>query len=245
MEANILGHDDRGLGVEIYDPNGNRHTFELDWDGNIEKHGQDVYPKDSTKRTDEQERVMQQVRARARFAAHQEFSDKQIIDSESWIPQKMERAMDVVRTLPTDTFVEHFQDYYDAVRDHTGQNIDDDVQSVVRIRQYIHIDDNEFIGSTTPSIEYLDSDEILQVTHKNAEKHPTADSFLLTLPPLTFERDDFQFPDSFQALMVSHLMCQIRDIYLNMGEEPPVEYQVQGMGKPKTLHDGVGSRPDE
>ncbi|WP_323677341.1 hypothetical protein [Halorubellus sp. PRR65] len=246
METRIMGHDERGLGVEVYDPNGDRHTFELDWDGNIEKHGQDVYPKDPAKRTDEEERLMQQVCARAVYAAHVHFEDRELISTPSWVPAELERAMDIVRTLPTETFVEHFRNYFDAVRDHTGERIDDDVQGVERVRMYIHIDDdNRFIGSSAPTVRYKDASGESQATNYDVEGHPTATSILLSLPPLEFQRDDFEFPDSFQALMVSHLMCQIRDVYLNMGEEPPVEYQVEGIGKPVTLHDGLVSRPDE
>lgn len=246
MEANILGHDERGFGVEVYDPDGARHTFEFDWDGYVEKHGQDVYPRDSAKRTDEEERLMQQVRARAMYAANVHFEERELIESSSWVPAKVERAMEVVRTLPRKTFVEHFREYYDSVRDHTGERIDDDVQSVDRIRKFIHVsEDGRFVGSTTPSVQYTDTSGTPRVTSRDAEKHPTADSFVLSLPPLTFERDDFEFPDSFQALLVSHLMCQIRDIYLNIGEQPPTEYQVEGMGKPKTLHDGLIERFDE
>ncbi|WP_323677343.1 hypothetical protein [Halorubellus sp. PRR65] len=246
METRIMGHDERGLGVEVYDPNGDRHTFELDWDGNIEKHGQDVYPKDPAKRTDEEERLMQQVCARARFAAHVHFEDREIIEQLSWIPSELERAMEAVRILPTETFAEHFREYYDAVRDDKGERIDDDVQSVDRVRKLIYLnDDDEFVDSTPPKVQYRDTSGETHVTNLHAVGPEDADEFVVTLPPLTFEREEFEFPDSFQALVVSNLMCQIRDIYLNMGEEPPVEYQVKGMGKTTTLHEGLVSRPDE
>ncbi|WP_058992368.1 hypothetical protein [Haloarcula sp. CBA1127] len=245
MEANILGHDERGVGVEVFDTNGDRHTFELDWDGNIEKHGQDVYPREASERTDEQERIMQQVRIRAEYAAHAHFEDEDIIESPAWLPGEIERAMEVMRTLPTETFAEHFREYYDAVRDHTGERIDDGVQSVDRIRKHIYIsDDNEFVDSSKTSIQYTDTGGETRATVKSADDPPAADRFVVTLPALTFERDDFEFPESFQALVVSNLMCQIRDIYLNMGEEPPTEYQVEGIGKTATLHDGLVSRPD-
>ncbi|WP_323677347.1 hypothetical protein [Halorubellus sp. PRR65] len=246
METEIAGYDEDGLGVRVIDNNGDLHQITLDWDGNVTNHGQDVYPQDSTKRTDEEERLMQQVRVRAEYAAHVHFEDRELIETPSWIPSELERAMDIVRTLPTETFVEHFRDYYDAVRDHTGERIDDDVQGVERVRMYIHIDDdNRFIGSSPPSVQYKDANGDPQATNYDVEGHPTATSLVLSLPPLEFERDDFEFPDSFQALMVSHLMCHIRDVYLNMGEEPPVEYRVEGIGKPVTLHDGLVSRPDE
>ncbi|WP_323677356.1 hypothetical protein [Halorubellus sp. PRR65] len=230
----------------MQDPNGDKHTVELDTDGNVDFHGQDVYPQDSAKRTDEEERLMQQVRVRAEYAAHYHFEDKDIIEDPSWLPAELERAMDGVRTLPTETFVEHFRDYYDAVRDHKGERIDDDVQSVDRVRKLIYLnDDDEFVDSTPPKVQYRDTSGETHVTNLHAVGPDDADKFVVTLPPLTFERDEFEFPDSFQALVVSNLMCQIRDIYLNMGEEPPVEYQVKGMGKTTTLHEGLVKRFDE
>ncbi|WP_154020986.1 hypothetical protein [Haloarcula sp. CBA1127] len=188
---------------------------------------------------------MQQVRIRAEYAAHAHFEDEDIIEDPAWLPGEIERAMEVIRTLPTETFAEHFREYYDAVRDHTGERIDDDVQAVVRIRKLIYIsDDNELVHTTPAKIQYMDTDGETQVTNLSAEGPDGFDSFVVTLPPLTFERDDFEFPESFQALVVSNLMCQIRDIYLNMGEEPPTEYQVEGIGKTATLHDGLVSRPN-
>jgi len=213
--------------------------------GNVTNHGQDVYPLDASERTDEQERLMQQVRVRAEYAAHAHFEDEEIIEDPAWLPGEIERAMEVIRTLPTETFAEHFREYYDAVRDHTGERIDDDVQSVDRVRKLIHIsDENEFIGSSATTIQYTDKSGETQVTNQDVDEPAHADSHVVTLPPLTIERDDFEFPESFQALVVSNLMCQIRDIYLNMGEEPPTEYQVEGIGKTTTLHDGLVSRPD-
>ncbi|MDQ2074687.1 hypothetical protein RBH20_19345 [Haloarcula sp. H-GB4] len=188
---------------------------------------------------------MQQVRIRAEYAAHAHFEDEDIIEDPAWLPGEIERAMEVMRTLPTETFAEHFREYYDAVRDHTGERINDDVQSVDRVRKLIHIsDDNEFIGSSATTIQYTDKNGETQVTNRDVDEPAHADSHVVTLPALTFERDDFEFPESFQALVVSNLMCQIRDIYLNMGEEPPTEYQVEGIGKTATLHDGLVSRPD-
>ncbi|WP_146418385.1 hypothetical protein [Haloarcula hispanica] len=217
----------------------------MDWDGNVTNHGQDVYPLDASERTDEQERLMQQVRVRAEYAAHAHFEDEEIIEDPAWLPGEIERAMEVIRTLPTETFAEHFREYYDAVRDHTGERIDDDVQSVDRVRKHIYISaDNEFVDSSETSIQYTDTSGETRVTVESATDPPSADRFVVTLPPLTIERDDFEFPESFQALVVSNLMCQIRDIYLNMGEEPPTEYQVEGIGKTTTLHDGLVSRPD-
>ncbi|WP_323677353.1 hypothetical protein [Halorubellus sp. PRR65] len=246
METEIAGWDDEGLGVEVIDNNGDRHQISLDWDGNVTNHAQETYPRDSTKRTDEQERLMQQVRVRAEYAAHNHFEDKGIIEDPSWLPAEIERAMNAVRTLPTDTFVEHFRDYYDAVRDHKGERIDDDVQSVDRVRKLIYLnDDDEFVDSTPPKVQYRDTAGETHVTNLHAVGPEDADGFVVTLPPLTFERDEFEFPDSFQALVVSNLMCQIRDIYLNMGEEPPAEYQVKGMGKTTTLHEGLVKRFDE
>ncbi|WP_323677344.1 hypothetical protein [Halorubellus sp. PRR65] len=231
------------MGVRVFDTNGDLHEIALDWDGNVTSHGQDVYPKDSTKRTDEEERLMQQVSARARYAAHVHFEGRDLIDQLSWIPSELERAMDAVRTLPTETFVEHFREYYDAVRDDKGERIDDDVDHVQRIRMGIYLnDDDEFVDSTPPKVQYRDTSGEVQVTNLHAVGPEDADEFVVTLPPLTFERDEFEFPDSFQALVVSNLMCQIRDIYLNMGEEPLAEYQVKGMGKTTTLHEGLVKR---
>ncbi|WP_049920773.1 hypothetical protein [Halopiger djelfimassiliensis] len=52
----------------------------------------------------------------------------------------------------------------------------------------------------------------------------------LELSPVDPGDDEYLSIEGFQALVVHHLLCQVRDCYLLMGLEPPEEYRVLGMG---------------
>lgn len=239
MKAKIAFENDEGIGVVLFDQEDNEHRIKMNWDGEVIVHQQDAYPHSEAERTEEQERIMRQVQERALFEAHHE-TDADVLDPD-WVPMVLQQAADAVRVADRDDFVEWFRPLYDAVREPERFVDEPDLDVVTRVRQglFLHEDDGHVVAVSDPAIQYDRTDG---TTHtENPAEDPPAGTvpILISLPHLTFEREDFTFPESFRALLVNHFYSQIRDVYLNMGEEPPEEYRVEGYGKIATLHGGI------
>ena len=69
-------------------------------------------------------------------------------------------------------------------------------------------------------------------------EEPHLTQFTIMLPPLKFKHGAYEFPDGFQVFIIEHLMGQVRDVYINMGEEPPEPFsETDAYGKPITTED--------
>lgn len=237
MRADVIATDDTGIAIGVIDNEGNEHRLALTWDGTVDVHETDAFARDPAERTAEEERTVQQVEERARFEAHHE-TEGEILEP-TWRPANLEAAMDAIRAAGDATIREHFRELFDAVQN-PEQHVDGHLSTVHRVRQGLCVNPDENELATVGElqfVEYVDGG----TGEETVGSDPTCSDGTLfariTLPPLEFQRDDFTFPESFQGLLVSHFMCQIRDVYLNMGEEPPEPYLVEGAGKPATYYD--------
>jgi hypothetical protein len=171
---------------------------------------------------------MQQVDARAKFEAHYE-TEADVLEWDAHI-EVFERAIDLVDSLPDDQFKDYFEDYYRAVVGDPRQNSERDripFESVqfVYLPAIVEEDEPRFERVGDPSYDYVDENDERQMVGSQPDFEPN----------LLFQHyvvgEDVPFPDGFRDLLKRHLRCQIRDVYLNMGTEPPPEYDIEGMGK--------------
>lgn len=228
MEANLLGHDEEDCGFEVFDERGNRHVISVTWDGSIGQHATPDYPNSPEDRTQDEQRIMTEVEHRARYEAQLEFPDADILPV-SGMPQVIERGMAAVQQMPTDEFAEVFRDYYEAVVD-TAQALPSDVPAD-RARMvnfaFTITNDDQFGRPGHVNVFYINDADEIDATDPNT--FPDSTNYVkLHFPADSDFGSDFEYPEDFFAVVQTNLVYQIRDRYLQMGEEPPENYQVDG-----------------
>jgi hypothetical protein len=239
METEYLGKKKGKVGIEVIDENDSMHTVEVGLDdGGIIFHGTDDYPHKREDRTQEEQAIMSQVEARAQYAAQQEFPQEDIL-TPMWNPHHIERGLDAFSNYPLDDFHDEFHDFYNALQDPSPYVDDPDmVFDTVVISKPARLQNDRITDVERMSIAYNRSDGTGTNTGRH-DDYPPHELLLFELPPLDFE-DHITFKDHFHEILVNHLMAQIRDCYLHMGEQPPREYRVEGIGKLDIHGDGVG-----
>ncbi|WP_181685383.1 hypothetical protein [Halorhabdus salina] len=244
METEITGsHPDQGIGVNVYDENGHYHWLAIMWDGLVDAHETDDYPLEPADRTDDEQRIMTQVKERAKLAAQQEFSDADILTAE-WKPAELDRAMLALEKLHVDDFAEKFRDCYRMLTDPASEpEVQEEESAEILHQPFLVNDDDEVAYVPTPVLQYRGDDGEVKFTHKESRYEellgePHLTKFTITLPPIRFKDGDYEFPDGFQIFIIEHLLAQLRDVYRHVGEEPP-EYCMQTdiWGKPLTTED--------
>ncbi|QGN08265.1 hypothetical protein Hrd1104_11415 [Halorhabdus sp. CBA1104] len=239
MEAKVVGHKEENCGVEVYDERENRHVITIEWNGRIQRHSQESYPHDPDDRTDEEQRIMCQVEERARYAAQQEFPEADILDP-LWDPEHIEEGLEALTNYPLAEFQEQFRDYYEALQRPSEFVDDPDMDPETSgIAKPFRVRDGQVVEVSDIEIVYERTDGTAHSTGKTWE-YPREELIVCSMPRIAFE-DHITFEEHFPDFLVNHLMAQIRDIYLNMGEQPPREYRVQGHGKLDIYGDEDGS----
>ncbi|ADD04771.1 uncharacterized protein Nmag_1188 [Natrialba magadii ATCC 43099] len=246
MKAEIIGTEDGIIGVKVIDPRGNQHLVEIDVEDEDSEdlHAQESYPLDASKRTQEQERLMNQVAARARFEAHTQTEYEILRDG--WDPRQLRRGIDALENMPAEEFDEAFREYYHALinpeKTKEEYGITKDSVEFPGEPQVSLIMKGFCIDESNKVVNVL-SDFCIYYSNENAEMNYTTGTFascsdnLTQITPMIppFKEppgdDDFVYPEDFRGFMIHNLICQIRDIYLNMGEDPPEQYNIQGFGK--------------
>ncbi|KZX46724.1 hypothetical protein AV929_19760 [Haloarcula sp. K1] len=241
MRCSILGHTDQDVGVEVIDHQGIMHTVEVTWNGEI-KHfvDREDYPHEPEDQTKEEHRIMSQVEERAKYAAQQEFPEQDILEP-MWDPEHIKRGIEALEAYQLDDFHREFRDYYKALQD-PAKYASDPRESVVvesaRIYKAFTITPDNRIGEIDDvalSYECQDGSD-----GSAGRVREMDDSLIVCAMPALDIGKSFDYEDEFHKLVLTHLVAQIRDIYLHMGEEPPEEYKVQGVGKLNIHGDGIG-----
>lgn len=234
MDTEIADHDSEGLGVRVYDEYDIEHQIALDWDGKVTYHGVNEYPQQPADRTDEEQLLMSQVEVRARFAANEHF-DAQILDPD-WDPAYFKRARTALMKYPDERFHAEFRDFYDAVQ--APEEFVDDPRHEPggeAIYKSFGITEGDEIGTVDDLlIQYNTGASASEVGSLQTDEE--YDRVVCALPRTEFT-EDTTFEGDFRGLLITHLGCQIRDIYRHMGEQPPEEYQMEGPGKLSILGD--------
>lgn len=220
MRARIAGETEDRIGVQVWDNEGREHRVKITPDGDVKLHEQDAFPLEAEQRSPEEEEVIQQVRLRAKYAAHFETHADAL--APDWDPEVLEEAIEVLEGLDASTFNTHFREYFHEVQE---PSVDVPLEHVQLITKGLRIERGR-LADTGPVL-YLVEDASGDLSWHGGKD--TADSnVILNVPPLEI---DFPFGERFREYLVHHLKCQIRDIFDRMGEHPPEEYQVDGFGK--------------
>lgn len=221
MDAVFGDTDEEQIGVTVYDNESNKHRLLIGWDGAIKLHVTDEYPTDEADRTEEEETIIQQVRRKALHTAHIE-TDADLIDP-NWDPAVLERAITAIENLSDEAFREQFEDYYHDLQD---PPVDVPIERVVVLIKTLQLNGETLVDTSHTMVDYETADgyELSRKTDL-----PDAD-VSLNMPPFEI---NYSFGEQFRVALVHHLKCQIRDVYLRMGDDPPNEYAVDGYGKPR------------
>ncbi len=240
MQTGLLGHDEKNCGIEVYDENGNRHAITISMDGKIREHGTQDYPLKPEDRTEEEQRIMSQVEERAKYAAQQEFPEEDILKP-MWDPDHIKRGIEALKAYQLDDFHREFRDFYEALDDPAGYASEP--------RESVIVESARIYKAFTITPENR-IDEVLDVVLSYerpdgsdgtvGQTRELDDSLILCVIPALDIGEGFDYQEEFHKLVLTHLLAQIRDIYLDMGEEPPDEYKVQGVGKLNIHGDGIG-----
>lgn len=222
MKTRIDGHNETKIGVSIWDNENNSHKIEVGFDGEIIFHGTDDYPHEREDRTKEEQRIMSQVAVRARYAAQQEFPEKELVPFE-WNPDELEKVVTAIENHPEDAFERDFQAFYDAIQQPPVERPRADVDLVmVGVRLGEGYESIEHV--TEPVVGFREDGEVeVRGPESEVGSHLTLNS-----PVYEFE---WAFGEEFREFLVLLAKCHVRDAYLHMGEEPPEAYMVKGFGK--------------
>jgi hypothetical protein len=219
MRTRIAGVDDT-IGVQIWDDEDREHRVILLRDGTVDIHEQDAFPHDPDERTEEQETIIQRVRWRAKYEAHNQ-TDVDLIDS-NWNPAVLGQGIRAIEDVNDETFKTQFREYYDAIE---SPPVDVPIDHVKLVVKGLRVEDNALVDTTDVLVHVEQEDTFEWVGNED----DIESNVLLHTPPATM---DFPFGDRFREYLVHHLKCQIRDIQIGMGKEPDPEYQRDGYGKP-------------
>jgi len=253
MKAEIIGTEDGIIGVQVIDPRGNIHLVEIDVknEDTEDLHAQESYPNDPSERTAEQNQIMYQVRARARYEAH--ITTEYNILLPDWDPRQLHRGIEGLENMSLKAFGNAFRDYYYALINSEKAKEEYEITEgsveftgephIVLIMKGFCIDEQNEVVNVLPDMYiYYTNDQTEQTYTAGTSASCSDETTQLTvmLPPFVSISDDFNYPEDFRASVINNLVCQIRDIYRNMGEKPPANVDLEGFGKPAGNFD-----PDE
>ncbi|WP_233357386.1 hypothetical protein [Halococcoides cellulosivorans] len=213
------------------------------WDGSIRGHETDDYPHDPADRTQEEQAIMGQVEARAKYVAQREFPDEDILDP-LWDPDHLERGVEALVNYTLGEFRTNFRDYYEALQ-RPEEFVPDDPadidEATLRIYKSFTITEDNRIDEVYDTMINYDLED---GTFRSVGDAPDDWSHAIDLnhPKMEFD-PNYDFDAQFHRLIVEHLHAQIRDVHYNMGMEPPDEYKVSGFGKFSYHGDGIDTRP--
>lgn len=241
MRAEIIGKDERGLGVKVVDNDGTVHTVAIGFNGEVQGHSQDGYPNDPSERdTNEAEIAGSQARRYAKYHVDKETDYETL----PWNlnHERLETVRETLATLSAEEIEEYFGD---LLRQSLSHYADDpavdtgDVSRPVKLptdmsahenaltyEQEIYLDETDEIESVSGIIiDYFAGEgNRKEARHGDAPNHnPDAKVELSPVPIVA--------PEPFRDYLCYNLRCQIRDCFIVTGREPPEEYKVLGPGQ--------------
>ncbi|WP_181685385.1 hypothetical protein [Halorhabdus salina] len=239
METEFVDYDDEEIAILVTDERELNHQIAMDWSGAITYHGTDEYPHEPEDRTDDEQRIMSQVEERARYAAQQEFPEADILDP-MWNIDHVERGIEALSNYPIEDFRRVFREYYDALRapwDFIEEPAHDPEDELV-LYPFAITEDNRIAEVGDVCIVYDQTDGTEEIVGEMATWEEY-DRIVCILPSLDFG-EGVTFEEGFHEIVLGHLMAVVRDLYLHMGESPPDEFNVEGIGKFDIHGDGIG-----
>ncbi|ELZ89533.1 hypothetical protein C453_00615 [Haloferax elongans ATCC BAA-1513] len=231
MNVKIIDKDNRGIGVSVTDNNGVEHTVAVGFDGDIQGHSQDGYGDQPENRTPDENEHVSQARRRARYHVYQETEFTPFPPEEN-LPG-IKKVKQAIEDLSVEEFESYFSDAYDQVLSN-HPSVTPPVPHPESVPQNgyllylidVYLNDNDEIEAV--------SDIHLQYLDDNGDKTQdwNDDPFPDRQPDARLQLFGKYVPsmEVFQEFVVYHLRCQLRDVYIGAGLEPPEEYRVLGRG---------------
>ena len=235
MDATIDGEKDGYLKIYVTDNYGVQHDITVDItsdDGEVAYHDAAEYANDPHKRTPDESAAVAEARRYARLYIYQETEYEPFPVREN-LPG-IERVMAAIDDLPAETFVEYFADLYKMVT-LRGSDIDPPValppeaqgDQFVLFMVDVYLDDDGTIEAVSDiHLRYYDEE-------KTERDQWNDDPFPDRKPDarLQVTGDFVPTMEAFQAYLIYDLKCQIRDVYIGAGVDPPEEYRILGRGQ--------------
>ncbi|MFA9503565.1 hypothetical protein ACERIM_12425 [Natrinema sp. H-ect1] len=242
MEANILGEDERAVGVEITDNNQVEHALAIEPDGSIQDHGQEGYPDKPAQRTTEQGEHVSQARRYAQYIVSKERGYETLpwdLNAERF--KTVQQALRELSSEESESFfgtlleqsLSHYRDHpevdvgdltrpYELPTDMIGS------EDTVMYEQEIYLDETGRISAVSDVIVsyYVSKGETDTLRYGNDDTPARDPDAKVEISPAPIVA-----PETFRDYLVYNLRCQVRDCYLMMGVEPPTEYKVLGHGQ--------------
>lgn len=232
MEAKIIDKDERGIGVRVTDNNDIGHTVAVGFDGDIQGHSQEGYSDDPTERTPNENEHVTQAREYARYHVWKE-TEYEPFPVEKNLPG-IKRVREALQELSMEQFRELFEKLYHQVTGKfpgktppvvlpSGVDSDDWVLFMVDV----YLDDDGTIEAVSDiHLRYYDEE-------KTERDQWNDDPFPDRKPDarLQVTGDFVPTMEAFQAYLIYDLKCQIRDVYIGAGVDPPEEYRILGRGQ--------------
>jgi hypothetical protein len=231
MDAEIEKETDKGFGVTVYDNNGVKHKIGVLYDGEKNGHLQDSYPDEPKNRTPDENAHLNQAIRRARFHVYQE-TDYEPFPPEENLPG-IKRVKQAIEDLSVEEFESYFGDVYDQVLAKHPEveppvprpaSVPPDGYILYLIDVYL--DENDDIEAVSDIHLQYEDDTGQKVQDWNDDPFPDRK------PDARLQLFGKYVPsmEVFQEFVVYHLRCQLRDVYIGAGLEPPAEYRVLGRG---------------
>ena len=234
MDAEIIGKDDRGIGIEISDQESAKHTISVGFEGEIQGHGQERYPDDPEKRTSRGNEIVDQARDYAKWYVAKETDH----DTCPWYLHcdRIEAVRTAIASLSEDELQDHFDEYYRQLAGKYDGEITrphpDPVaagEAMNRYREYkldVYLTDGGTAVDATSGVHTMYYAEV-----GNERLVESTDPYPDRTPDGRLEHVPLDIPwEQFDSFVDYHLRCQLRDCYLARGAEPPADYRVLGPG---------------
>lgn len=227
FEGHLVGEQDGNYVVVVRDNAGQEHRVVLSATGKVVDH---VCPElagtDIDSLSDQRRDVIEQVYNHARYRLD-EAADHDLFPP-AWRPSALTEVATLVETCSEETF-QAFEPYYQTLQD---PQIGYDREAIAMAVQPIFVDDDcETIERVAPIWYNVktgpDSVEWLSPESDAASIGDVDAPFSCYLPMYRFEGPF----EAFREYLANHFRCQARDAYVNRGQVPPEECEVEGFGK--------------
>lgn len=233
MNGEIIDTEEEWIGVKITDNKSSDHKIAVKFDSEIKGHGQNRYPDDSDKRTDEGNEMVRQARDYAKWYVDQETEHETC----PWYLN--DDRIEAVKTAVDGLSESELRDYFDEYYRQLAGKFDDEItqphpdpvpagNAMNNYREYkldIYLTDDGAIEATsgvhTMYYAGVNDDQLIKSDDPYPDRKPDG----------RLEHVPLDIPwEQFASFLNYHLQCQLRDCYLARGAEPPTEYRVLGPG---------------
>ncbi|WP_323677351.1 hypothetical protein [Halorubellus sp. PRR65] len=233
LTGEVLDEHDDGYVVRVTDARDEEHRVLVTEDGDVLDHASDALDGvDLDTLSPAEQDVIQQIHNHARYRVHED-TDQDLLDP-VWQPDFLRRVRRLIDSCDDATFGE-FEPYYHALQ---NPPIEFPKANVLVVFQPITLTADRSAIADVQDLRYLVQTDDGDTTWRGPnESHDVA----LHLPTYRFE---WPFGSEFREFLVNHVGCQLRDAYIDRGQQPPNDAHVEGFGKLTYAGEHLTGEPD-